>query len=447
MPGESTDPPRPSWKRKARPAPSPATKSGHEWSKRNLKRVGQGKRAWSGTLKVAAAVAGFVACMAALVLLILLLFPPGSVAVVLVGADYADNLLVPHNILGWEGLVGLETLCKTSPRWTLLGARPPTLIRPLQQIDQVDKWDTLIADLKKKPFKQQTIIIVVGMHGGSSSKNAYLIPDRMADPDDQLDLKHVIKSMGQLPAEKQKVLVLEGAQISADWRLGMLHNDFARRLLDLEDEIRAVPGLWVLSAADVDQRCWVSEGLGRTVFSHYLIEALRGKAAGPDGRLNLVQLSEYVHNNVRNWVWSARGVIQEPVLLPRVESENGRQAKGRSGRTRAAGAEADQVLLATVTNAPPFDEPPNPDREGLESLWQGFRRLDTMVPHPSVYSPRRWRRYQAELVRFEELVRAARLRRRAGRGIGSANWHARSRVNACLQSCPILWKTRSPPTC
>jgi hypothetical protein len=420
MPGESTDPPRPSWKHKARRAPTPAARSEHEWSKRNLKTVSQGNRAWSGSLKVAAAIAGFVSCLAALLILIFLLIRPGSMAVVLVGADYADNLLVPHNILGWEGLVGLETLCKTGPRWTLLGARPPTLIRPVQQLDQTEKWDALIADLKKKPFMQQTIMIVVGMHGGATSKSAYLIPDKMADPKDQLDLKHVIESMGQLPPDKKKVLVLEGAQISADWRLGMLHNDFARRLLDLEDEIRDVPGLWVLSAADVDQRCWVSEGLGRTVFSHYLIEALRGKAAGDDGRLNLVQLSEYVRKNVRNWVWSARGAIQEPVLLPRVESDKGRQAKDQSGRARVAGAQADQVLLATVTNAPPFEEPPNPERGGLESLWQGFGRLDTMVPHPSVYSPRRWRRYQAELVRFEELVRA---------GAASKAGRAQDRIN------------------
>ena len=155
MPGESTDPPRPSWKHKARRAPTLAARSEHEWSKRNPKTVSQGNRAWSGSLKVAAAIAGFVSCLAALLILIFLLIRPGSMAVVLVGADYADNLLVPHNILGWEGLVGLETLCKTGPRWTLLGARPPTLIRPVQQLDQTEKWDALIADLKKNDSRNR----------------------------------------------------------------------------------------------------------------------------------------------------------------------------------------------------------------------------------------------------------------------------------------------------
>ena len=91
--------------------------------------------------------------------------------------------------------------------------------------------------------------------------------------------------MAELPPEKQKILVLEATQVPSNWHLGMLRNDFARRLDALEDKVSKVPNLWVLSGARVDQRCWASEGLGRTVFSHYLIEALQGRAAGYDGRL------------------------------------------------------------------------------------------------------------------------------------------------------------------
>ena len=101
----------------------------------------------------------------------------------------------------------------------------------------------------------------------------------------RLELKRVIDSMKKLPPEQNKILVLEGALITANWRLGMLYNDFARRLQDLEPEIREVNNLWVLSGCDVDQLCWTSEGLGRSAFLHYVIEGLRGKAAGPDGRL------------------------------------------------------------------------------------------------------------------------------------------------------------------
>lgn len=229
----------------------------------------------------------------------------------------------------------------------------------------------------------------------------------MAGPEDRLELTHVIESMSKLPKDKEKILILEGAQVPANWRLGMLHNDFARHLERLEREIRKVPHLWVLSAADVDQRCWASDGLRRTVFSHYLIEALRGKAAQDPSRLTLRQLHDYVRKNVRSWVWNAQGTIQEPVLLPGVARDEGRQAEGRASDTQRAPERAAQVSLATVTNAPAFTEPSNPDRTTLQGVWQGFDRLNTsVVPHPSVYSPRRWRRYQAEVVRFEELVRA-----------------------------------------
>src|SRR5262249_41284366 len=135
--------------------------------------------------------------------------------------------------------------------------------------------------------------------------------------EDRLDMRKVIASMKELPAEKAKILVVEGAQVPDDWRLGMLHNDFVRRLKELEPEIRDVPNLWVLSGSDEDQPGWASEGLGRASFGYYVAEALRGGgAAGPDGRLSLEELYRYVRHNVRRWAWAARGAIQEPILLP-----------------------------------------------------------------------------------------------------------------------------------
>ena len=70
-----------------------------------------------------------------------------------------------------------------------------------------------------------------------------------------------------------------------------------------------------MSASGVDQRCWTSEGLGRSPFFHYLIEGLRGKAAGSNGRLTLDQLYAYVQKNVKDWVWNAREAVQEPLLI------------------------------------------------------------------------------------------------------------------------------------
>jgi hypothetical protein len=357
---------------------------------------------------------GFLACLVAAVVLIILIQPPPPAAVVLVGADYAENLLVPHNIPGWQGILGLEKVSKTPPRWSIFTPASLQLIRPPQILDQADQWDRLIKDLRKTGFRQETILFVVELHGVSHPGGAYLIPGKLARPDEErerLDLKHVIKTMGDLPKEKTKILVLEGAQVPADWRLGMLHNDFARRLEELEPEIREVHNLWVLSGCDVDQRCWASEGLGRTVFSHYIIEALRGKAAGGDRRLNLDALYDYVQKSVRDWVWNARGAIQEPVLLPRTKGVRGAGTEAE-GAVKGEAAEkvarrpAKKVFLASVETVPDAEPPPAPDLDKLRQVWQEFHRLDALVPHPAVYSPRRWRQYKAELVRYEELHRA-----------------------------------------
>ena len=241
----------------------------------------------------------------------------------------------------------------------------------------------------------------MAMHGGSTATGAYLIPNEMSRPEtDRLDVKTVIESMKKLPPEQNKILVLEGAQVAADWRSGMLYNDFARRLQDLEPEIRNVKNLWVLSGCDVDQQCWSSEGLGQTVFSHYVIEALRGEAAGPDRRLTLTELHDYVFKKVRNWAWNARGAIQEPVLLPRESAGPGKTAGDPNRRTPAS------VHLASVEVAPTPEPPPATSRAALEEAWKHYEALDSLVPHPSVYSPRRWREYRAALVRKEELIRA-----------------------------------------
>ena len=269
---------------------------------------------------MAGGLAAFLGCLAMLVFLILKLRPPEPAAVFLVGANYATNLAVPHNVFGWEGLAGIRQV--SEKRSSLPFFRPAALQligereEALNQLDHKGQWNDLIANLGKKGVAAPTLLIVVALNGGSGPDGAYLMPNAIASPEDGLDLKKVIASMADLPAEQNKILVLEGAQVSTDWRLGMVHNDFARRLKELEPEIEQVPNLWVLSGCNVDQRCWASEALGRTIFTHYIIEALQGAAAGSDRRLSLEELYQYVRKNVRDWAWNARGALQEPQLLP-----------------------------------------------------------------------------------------------------------------------------------
>ena len=412
MHDERSEPARASWRRNAAPPPPRREPEKPEWSRRRLKPVEGARGPRFGSFKIVAAVLGFLACLVAVVVLIILIWPPDPVGILLVGADYADNLAVPHNVLGWKGLEGIAAVARTPRRRALFRPGSLQLIGTPQVIDQPERWDRVIDELATKGFSQPTILIAVALHGGSDPDGAYLIPDNMGQPGERLDLAKVIESMNKLPKTKQKVLILEPAQASENWRLGMLHNDFAGRLERLEPEIRKIDNLWVLSACDVDQRCWASEGLGRTVFSHFLIEGLRGKAAGPDGQLTLAGLHKYVRDSVRDWVWDARGAIQEPVLLPRPVrvtkvGEADEESKAEEATAKVAARKpANRVILVSVENAAEPEAPAPPDLETVRREWRGFHRLDAMVPHPSAYSPRRWREYRAALVRYEELVRA-----------------------------------------
>ena len=281
MPDDRPEPSRRSWRRTASPAPrEEQPRPGHEWSRQRSKPASAERSAGSGVYKRVGAVVGFLLFLAAVVVLILLIWPPSSVGVVLIGADYANNLLTSHNMLGWRGLEEAEMLARTQPRRVLFKPARLEMIRDLISLDQADDWDRVIDKLARSRFKNPTLLIVLALHGASDSHGAYLVPDKMARPEERLELAHVIKSMSNLPADTQKILVLEAAQVQSNWRLGMLHNDFGRQLEKLEPEIQKVKNLWVMSAADVDQRCWTSEGLGRTVFGHYLLRALRGEAAG-----------------------------------------------------------------------------------------------------------------------------------------------------------------------
>lgn len=414
MADESKDSPKRSWKRKNVAAAAPAAAkrveaSRHEWTKKRDKPADELKLPRSRALWVMLVGAAFAACIVGLVVLILMIQPPRPAAVVYVGADYATNLAVPHNVSGRQGIEKIRALSKIERRFTLFNS---PWLRPVLKVprilDRKDEWAKLIDDLDKEKIHEQTIVFVIALHGVTDSQGAYLLPNLATRPEDRLPLLDVIASLADKFRGKNKVLILEGAQTSSDWRQGMLQNDFARRLEELEPKIEEIDRLWVLSGCDVDQRCWTSEGLGSTVFSHFLAEALKGNAAGSDGRLYLDELHKYLAKNVRDWVWNARGALQEPVLLPRTRRGGSEENGGRSSESGSRPGTSKVFLASAITGTapPPPASAVVPNRDPLKQAWRNFHQLNSMTPHPSVYFPALWRLYRSALVRCEELVQA-----------------------------------------
>ena len=394
MADETSETPKPSWRDKSgeRSKPSPPSSSNYEWMKLRIRRETERKRPVAWLLRIAAALTGFIG-LAVLAVILILRFQPGPpAALVLVGADYATNLAVPQNVAGVEGLRAIEEL--TAPRkfTSLIRPAPLRLLKKQLPLERAGDWKALIEGLRKPGVirERESLILVVALHGFSDAEGGYLVPNMATKPEDGLRLNDVIASLKTLPEATPKLLVLEPADHMSDWSFGVLHNDFVSRLKALEPEIAKVNNLWVLCASDVDQKSWTSEGLGRSPFFHFLGEGLRGEAVGTDGRLRLDELVSYVKKRVSGWAWNARDAVQEPILLP-------------TGRPTAA---EHAIHLASAAEAAAPRKQATVDLGPLEKAWTTFQQLDRLIPHPSVYSPMRWRNYRAALVRYEELTRA-----------------------------------------
>src|SRR5262249_23254813 len=144
-----------------------------------------------------------------------------------------DNLAVPHNAYGRQGLHDLAALADTkSASWG--GGRLRLSAGPPRQFNDIDDWDR---DLNK--IQERTILLVFAAHGAGGAKGAYLLPQRSllpgaADPQEpdnrRLYLTKILERLKKLPRQRNLVLVLDATQMTAQWPLGMLHNDFARAL-------------------------------------------------------------------------------------------------------------------------------------------------------------------------------------------------------------------------
>ncbi len=322
--------------------------------------------------------------------------PPGHSTLVLVGAGYEENLGVPHNVYGREGLKALaDWTAGYKKPFLLWGGEIPRLQHQTLEFRSTNRWDK---DLDK--FDEQTIIVYFALHGGVDSKGAYLLPHD-ADPanpaESRLYLEDILARLAQLP-EKKKVLILDATQVTADWSRGMLHNDFARALEKLDEHIAKVPDLIVISASDKDQKSWVSEQWRKTIFGHHVVEGLKGAAddrrEGGDGNklVTAKELMAYLRKNVERWVRDNRAALQTPVLLPKAD-----------GDQRAGGINLAQVKDGYQTPEPkPLAALPGQ----LTKAWQDYQHLDSLTPSPAVYAPQQWRHYQTTLLRYEQLLRA-----------------------------------------
>ncbi len=374
----SSTPPSPSW-RPAPPAPpGPARPSG--WRFRPAS--SRPRRA----VRLGGAVLLLLLAAGALVQLLLWLAPPAPACLVLIGAGYEDNLAYPHNAQGREATSRLARLAQGSGSWSPLFPRSGKLNLAQGPIElrRGTDWRRALGG-----FKEPTVLVYLALHGGADSRGAYLLPqDGSAEEEDRLRLEDVLDQLAQLPARQNKVLLLDATRMTANWPLGMLHNDFARALDELDGKIVAVPNLIVVSASGPDQRSWSA---GRTsAFARHVVEGLQGKAdRNGDGRTDAWELFCHVRDGVEGWARAHRGATQVPVLLPKADGQR---------RARA-------INLTFRTAPPEASEAEESDSLAeARSAWQRYEQLRKQAPAAIAYAPHEWRVWEALLVRHEELL-------------------------------------------
>ncbi len=333
--------------------------------------------------------------------------PPAPVHLVLVGAGYQENLAIPHNCYGWKGLEDLAELAQDRTALAIWQTRLLHLPRKPLQLRTDTAWYKGLQHVD-----EETLVLSMALHGGADDRGAYLLPQNADASDNQknrLRLTEVLDHLAKLPEEKNKLLLLDATQITANWQLGMLHNDFARQLKRLDARIAEIPNLVVVSSSDAGQRSWVCQQWRQTVFSHFLIEGLKGAATDRrrDGRIDVWDLYGFIRDSVETWSQANRGTRQTPVLFP-----SGPLGQQRAGRIDLIPPQ-DDYRPPDPRSTPAFAPPAQ-----LGEAWQTYQQLAAEVPSAYVYTPHIWRQYQAALLRYEQLLvagddqHAARLHKR-----------------------------------
>jgi len=313
------------------------------------------------------------------VVVLLWLIPPKGATLVLVGSGYEDNLVLPHNLQGWQTMNDLDQLTESGGRGGLHRGMGPTTA-PRDPRRWIEGWN----DLKADP-----VILYLALHGGCDESGPFLFLD---DPTGQtrLPMKDVFDHLenGSLK-DSRKILILDATQTPSDWRTGQLNNEFAVQVQAMAEQ-RKVDKLHVLMASGQGQRSWVSEDWQQTIFGHYVVEGLRGGAdKEPDNRVTLLELVEFVEQNVPAWVQANRDAVQVPVFI--------------GDRNVAKKLELGSYSGKYAAPTPPTRTLP---KKELLALWDGVDEMNKQVPPPYAYAPDLWRQYLDLTMRVEQVIRA-----------------------------------------
>ncbi len=330
-------------------------------------------------------------------LIYFLLFAPRRSPLVAIAAVYSDPL--PPNAWVQEDLEALRQLDKRtlsvygSPDdWT-------SVERGMRLLDQH------LRRISPRLRPSEPLLLYVNMHGAvDGAGNPCLIPPGAAAGRSEtwLPVRQLLERLNDpalLPADVNKLLLLDCTRLRVHWPLGILENTFAARLERVVEEVQ-VPNLVVLSASGPGEASCVSRELSGSVFGHYLSLGLAGAAnraepgQAPDGRVSLRELHAYLAESVDAWAQRRRGESQQPMLIP------------------ANAPDFDLSMALSGRDLRRFREQLERSRRGgdarlekdIEQLWS--RHDDLLAAAPYRDDPQAWHQFQHRLLWLEQSAAA-----------------------------------------
>jgi hypothetical protein len=249
----------------------------------------------------------------------------------------------------------------------------------------------LLSGLRKHPTDRPLVVFLGAVAATKADGTVCMLPSEAAieEPNSWIPLTEILGYLRACPAP-HKLLLLDLMRPVIAPRLGILADDVSVRVqATLEEAIKQDPHLLVLCACAPGQHSLVSEALGHSVFAHYLVEGLKGRADGyggtRDGRVSVRELALFVQARVDRWSAQAGQARQTPQFL--------------------GGAENFLLFMIPEPPAPAF-QPPTlaayPDwlkaKWGLRDAWQ---KQAWARPTPGLL-----RRLEEELLRAERRLAA-----------------------------------------
>jgi formylglycine-generating enzyme required for sulfatase activity len=185
----------------------------------------------------------------------------------------------------------------------------------------IETLGTKIRETFEKIYSQDSLLIFFARHGDYTSIGGYILPADYRKGEEITVKGYPISNINRFchhRRPKNFIFFFDSCHSGSavgEINLGYARGDQAMRLKMQEQIIESASGEGrvIITSCMADELSWGFDELRNGVFTHYLLEGLRGKAdQNADGHIDVDELYSYVYENVVDYARN-KGIKQNPV--------------------------------------------------------------------------------------------------------------------------------------